>query len=438
MKNTLLLILSVTTLLNAQSLKTSLEDVISTNPIILERLSNYNSVKEEITAAKSGYYPKLDLSLGVGYEKTDRDNTSFDFKVYQNSLKYTQNVFNGFETTYRVQQQKSKTLSSAYSYIEKVNSTSFDLVNSYLQVMKNHELLQTAKENVEINQIVLIKVEKLYKAGLTTLSEVNKIKASLYLAKSNYVVQENTLLDAQYSLQKTLGKDINNSYMSRPQLNVELPLTIQEAQEFALKNNPSLLISEYNIKLSKASYKEKKAAYYPKIDLEVSQTLNHNLNAIQGDENRFRAMAYVKYNLFNGFSDKSSIQKGISKIQQEKESKDTIRRDIIEELKLSYSAYEKLTDQLKHLQSYKEFSHQTLQLYTKEYDLGRRSLLDLLSAQNDFIGSKSQIINTEYNLLFAKYRIIDSMGILVSSVINNNDIHYTNVGLKDLVTNNTN
>ena len=68
MKKTLLLSLSLIISLNAQNLKTTVKEVLSTNPIILERLKNYNATKEDITDAKAGYYPKLDLSIGIGLE----------------------------------------------------------------------------------------------------------------------------------------------------------------------------------------------------------------------------------------------------------------------------------------------------------------------------------------------------------------------------------
>lgn len=87
--------------------------------------------------------------------------------------------------------------------------------------------------------------------------------------------------------------------------------------------------------------------------------------------------------------------------------------------------------QLEHLNAYKDFSLKTLTLYSKEYDLGRRSLLDLLSAQNDFIGSKAQIINTEYSRLYAKYRILDALGTLVSTVVGDTTVVYNKVGLID-------
>ena len=430
-KKSLLTVLLLSTALSAQDLKTTVSELLSTNPIILERLKNYNATKEDIVSAESGYYPKVDLNLGFGVEDTERTlpDTSEDFSVYQNSLKYTQNLFNGFSTTYQVEEQEYRTASAAYSYIEKVNHTSFEMVNQYLQVIKNQELLETARENVKINEEIFTKVQKLYDAGLTTLSEVNKIESSLSLAKSNLVVQENTILDVSYNFQRVLGRYMNPESMSRPMLNVTLPATQEKAIQFAIRNNPSLLVSEYNIKLAQATNGEKKSNFYPKIDIEVSQNMNKNLSAIEGEDNRFRAMAYLSYNIFNGFSDSAALQKSISQVHQEVETKNSLRRQVVEGLNLSWAANKKLEEQLVHLREYKKFSLKTLTLYAKEYDLGRRSLLDLLSSQNDFIASKAQIINTEYSLLFAKYRILDAMGTLVSTVVSNEDIIYSNVGL---------
>lgn len=430
MKFKIALALSVTTALFSQDIKTTISEVLSTNPVVLERLKNYNATKEDITTAQSGYYPKLDLSIGVGKEDGERPiNQDFDYSVYQNSLTYTHNLFNGFKTTHRVGQQENRTIAAAYSYIEKVNDTSFETLNFYLQVMKNRELLDIQNENVEINSEIFKKVQKLYDAGLTTLSEVNKIESALSLAKANYVVQENTLLDSTYNMQKVLGRFIEPQNMLRPELNVALPANIDEATEFAIQNNPSLLVGKYNIKLAQETYNEKKSPFYPSLDIEISQNMNKNLSGIEGEYDNLRAMAYLRYNFFNGFADKAELQKSVSAMHQEIETKNQLRREVIEGLNLAWSAHEKLANQLEHLNEYKKFSLQTLTLYSKEYDLGRRSLLDLLSAQNDFIAAKAQIINTEYSMLFAKYRILDAMGTLVSTVLGETNILYSNVGL---------
>jgi len=430
MKKKILITVSLALTLSAQDLRTTIQEVLTTNPIIQEKLKNYNATKEDITIAQAGYYPKLDLSIGVGNEDGETaTGTDFDFSVYQNSLSLTMNIFKGFETVNQVKQQKNRTASAAYSYIESVNDTSFEMLNEYLKVMKNNELLGNAQANVDINKEILNKVQKLYGAGLTTLSEVNKIESSLSLAESNYVVQENTLLDVTYNMHRVLGRFLNTNEMIRPTLNVALPANIQDAAQYAIKNNPSLLVSKYNIKLAQATYQEKKSPFYPSIDLELTQQQNKNLSGIEGKYDNLKAMAYLRYNLFNGFADKAALQKSVSSIHKEVQIKNKLRREVIEGLNLSWAANEKLKDQLVHLKKYKKFSLKTLTLYAKEYDLGRRSLLDLLSAQNDFIGAKAQIINTEYSMLFAKYRILDAMGTLVQTVLGNENISYTNVGL---------
>ncbi|MFA6190779.1 MAG: TolC family outer membrane protein [Sulfurimonas sp.] len=437
MNKKILLALSLCTLLNAQNLRTTVQEVLSTNPTILEQLKNYNSTNEDVTIAQAGYYPKLDVSFGVGYEHTERNNRplgvanqSFDYNVYNNSLKYTQNIFKGFETTYQIKESENRTLAAAYKYIEQVNAISFAMVNTYLQVLRQKELLDNAKETIEINEEIIAKVQKLYDSGLTTLSEVNKIESSLALAKSNYVVQENTLLDVTYNMHAVLGRYLDVESMEKPTEEIKFPETVEDAAQFAMQNNPSLLVSKYNIGLAEATNHKNKAPFYPKLDVEVSQSMSKNLSATEGESDAFRAMAYLSYNLFNGFADTATLQKSVSEIHKEVQIKNKLRRNTIEDMNLAWAAYEKLNQQMVHLQRYKEFAEKTLTLYKKEYDLGRRTLLDLLSAQSDFSNSKSQIINTEYSALFAKYRILDALGTLVPSVIGSEDIEYEKVGLK--------
>jgi len=88
-----------------------------------------------------------------------------------------------------------------------------------------------------------------------------------------------------------------------------------------------------------------------------------------------------------------------------------------------------IAQQLKDLKDYSRFSEKTLELYNEEYDLGRRSLLDLLSAQNDVINSRSQIIIAEHDYLLAKYRILDAMGLLPMAIVGDTESISSRVNL---------
>ncbi len=111
MKKSILLIVPLFVTLNAQNLKTTVEEVLTTNPIVLERLENFNSTKTDITVAKAGYYPQLNLKLGLGVENFDDDKqtpTGETLDVYTGSLIYTQNLFKGFETSSQIDAQKKQ------------------------------------------------------------------------------------------------------------------------------------------------------------------------------------------------------------------------------------------------------------------------------------------------------------------------------------------
>ncbi|MCD4668506.1 MAG: TolC family outer membrane protein [Sulfurimonas sp.] len=422
--------------ISANSLQQSVVEVLNTNPVIQERLKNFRATQQDLSIVESEYYPSIDLRVSAAYNQagdvksgdTSESNYNDDFhhnvdnvnyRSYESSLTFTQNLFDGFSTTNKVDFEEARILAAAYNYLEKSNDMAFQMTSSYINVLRSNELVGTAQENVQINESIYTKVKDLFEAGLTTDSEVKKIQSALSLARSNLTVQKNNALDSEYKYRRILGRMPDVEKMTKPNLDINMPESIERAALYSIDNNPSLLVSRYNIRGAQALWKQSKKEYYPKVDLELSQTLNdhdEHLNGFDQPDDRFRARIIISYNLFRGGSDKATVQKHVSKINQEIEIQRDLKRQVIEGLDLSWSAYHMLDAQLKDLRTYSEFSEKTLELYKEEYDLGRRSLLDLLSAQNDVINARSQIITAEYEQLFSQYRILDAMGLLVVAI----------------------
>jgi len=408
--------------LSALTLKESIVEAIDTNPVVQERLKNYRATQQDLNIAESDYYPTLDLRAAVGVaNQGDLIDAvpSNSYNNYETSLILTQNLFDGFATVNQVDYQEARILAAAYNYIEKSNDIALKMTNAYLNIMRSYELLQTAHENVQINEDIFKKVKDLYDAGLTTDSEVKKIESALSLSRSNLTVQKNNARDTEFSFRKILGRMPVVSNMMKPEMNTPMPESLERASLYAINHNPSLLVSRYNIKSAQSLWKQHKKEFYPTVDLELSQNYNDvsETPVLDQADDRFKARIVMNYNLYRGGADEANVQKDISKINQEIEIKRDLKRQVIEGLDLSWNAYTMIGLQLKDLKDYSKFSEKTLELYKEEYDLGRRSLLDLLSAQNDVINSRSQIIQAEYDKLFAQYRILDAMGLLPLAVV---------------------
>lgn len=406
--------------LNALSLREGVDEVLSTHPVVLERLHNYRATLEDLRITEAQYLPTLDYSASVAREKTKSpttQNVSRSLSSYEHSLELTQNLFNGFGTVYEADYQKARILAASNHYIENANDIAYSFVNIYINALKNRDLLCIAKANVQFNEEIYDKVNKLYTAGITTRSESEKADTSLSLAKSNYVVAKNNLDDAMFNLERILGRHVNAQDLEDGSFSGVLPSTIEEMKEYARSHNPSVLVSEYNVKAAYAQREASYKNYYPKIDAFARQSWANDVGGIAGDDDRTKFGLTLSYNLYRGGADESQAQKNLSKMHQEGENKRETVRKLDEQGELSWSAKTYISEQLVHLKRYEATSAKTLELYQKEYDLGRRTLLDLLVAQNDSVAAQSQIVRAENDLLFAHYRILDAMGSMVQNIL---------------------
>ncbi|MCK9337486.1 MAG: TolC family outer membrane protein [Arcobacteraceae bacterium] len=421
---------------SALTLQESVTEVLNTNPVIVERLKNYRVTQQDLKIAESEYYPRVDLRAVAGYNDPGELKTSrvadINYNNYETALTITQNIFDGFGTMHKVDYQEARILAAGYHYLETANDMAFRMTNAYLNVLRAYELLQTSLENVEIVESLYEKVNILYDGGYTTDSEVQKIKSALSLAKANLTVQKHNTLDAEKAYRRILGRLPEIEVMKKPIVDFEVPESIERAAMVAIKNNPSIMVSHYNIEGAQALHKQRKKEYYPKIDFEVAQHYNDVSrldNGFDRPDDRLRARVIMTFNLYKGGADKADIQKHLSTIHQEVEIQRDLQRQVVESLDFSWNAYDMIKLQLKDLKEYRGFAEKTLDLYKEEYDMGRRTLLDLLSAQGDVINSRIEIIQAEYEYLFAHYRILDAMGLLVKHLTDDTNTIAQNVNI---------
>jgi adhesin transport system outer membrane protein len=440
-KVVVMLSLCTFSVLHALTLQEGMDEVLSTHPVVQGELHNYRATLEDLRTTEAQYLPTLDYSATVGRETTDSPSTrtaannygSKSLTTYEHSLQLTQNLFNGFGTVYEADYNKARILAAANHYVENANDAAYNFTNTYINALKTRDLLCIAKANVKFNEDIYTKVNKLYEAGMTTRSESEKGDTSLSLAKSNYVVAKNNLDDALFNLERILGRHVNADELQDASFTGTMPSTLEEMKEYARSHNPSVLVSEYNVKAAKAQKEVSYKNYYPKIDAFARQSWANNVGGLSGKDDSSKFGLSLSYNLYRGGADEAQIQKNLSKIYQENENKRETVRKLDEQGELSWSANRYLTEQLEHLKRYEATSSKTLELYQKEYDLGRRTLLDLLVAQNDHVSAQSQIVRAENDLLFAHYRILDAMGSMIQNVLGSKaDPYAQQVGLNVL------
>ena len=149
----------IATSINALTLESAVDEVLNTNPLVIERLKNYRKTVEDLNIAEAKYLPSVDLLSKVGYEDTYSNGDiqkDTAYYTYVHSLTITQNIYNGFSTKDRVNYQKARILAASHNYIEQANDVAFNLVKQYINVLKNKALLTAEEENVRITQDIYL------------------------------------------------------------------------------------------------------------------------------------------------------------------------------------------------------------------------------------------------------------------------------------------
>ncbi len=402
--------------LYALTIENIIKDTLETNPIIKERIQSYKSAIKDVYIAKSGYYPKLDIFGAYGKERTNSISTLYkniDLTKKEFAIVLSQNIFEGFGTQNDIKRQINRANSYAYSIIEEANKLSLDMAEAYINLFKQETLMKLAEENLKTHQKINKKIQERMDSGVGTTSELQQSISRLALANSNLLSETNNFEDIKTKFIKIYGKDIEFKKLSKPKnINYKFPKTFQEALQKALLQDPSLKVQRENIEVTKYNYEFSKKSFYPKIDLEIRSEWNNNIGGTEGHSDSTFVMLKFKYNLFNGKADTFNKEKMLTQKSKEMESLKDLKRRVKESIRLSWMAYKTLKKQIPFLEKYKEMSQKTLSSYLEEFDLGRRTLLDILDTEEELYSANRQLVTAKYDLIFAQYRILESMGII--------------------------
>lgn len=406
----------------AMTLEQTVRDAIIHHPEFRAEVKRYHSYQAELRGAKSNYYPKIDLNAGVGYEEVDNqsiENTGDGLTRQEASVSLTQNLFNGFGDQHEVKRQTFRSNAQAFSAIAKANDVALEMVQSYIDMLKEQELTQLAKDNMRTHRQILDQIVQRNNAGIGNQVEVDQAKARLALAESNFAAAQNNFFDTQARFRRVLGRNPDN-LLIKPVFQYSLPETLEQATTTALQEHPTIKTANNDVTEAKFQFEAADRFHYPRVDLEIEKTFDKNLSGVEGKNEYLQAMIRVRYNLYNGGQDSADIDRTHHNYQESLEVRDNTRRQVIENLRYAWNARTYIHQQLDFIEQHIKLTYETLTGYRKQFTLGRRTLLDLLNTENEYYSATKNLISSEFDLLNAQYRVLAGMGHLLPSL----DIEY--------------
>jgi adhesin transport system outer membrane protein len=407
--------LSCTAALHAETLHEAVKKIIATNPDIRAAGHNRLARDEEVRQARAGYFPTLDLDAGAGKDYVD-EPVDEDLDPQQVRISLRQNIFAGLSTTNEVDRQKARVASEAYVVQSTAENTALKTVDVYLEVLKNEAIVALAQENLLLHQRIADQIRLRNASGVDRRADVDQIESRLNLAQSNVVVTEQNLLDAQTNYNAVVGH--LPVHLSRPENQEKLiPESLEKAQQIALSGHPQLKSANADLKARRKQDEVAKSPFMPTLDLEVDKVYEKDTDYYEDDEQEdLRVFLRLRYNLFNGWHDEARKKETVHLISEAREIRNHTHRQVVESVRLSWRAHQAAKTKINYLQKRLQFAAATASAYTKQWNIGQRTLLDVLDAEAERIDAARQLVTTEYDGLYAQYRILNGIGKLIPAL----------------------
>jgi adhesin transport system outer membrane protein len=401
----------------------SLADVVTSaltsHPDIAEARHAWLARREEVRQAEGGFLPEVDLNAGIGYEYTDSpgtratSNDGVDLTRQELGLNVRQMLFDGWGTANEVERQQARTDSAAARLLAVGESTAMHTVEAYLDLQRFRELNTIADESLQIHRRIEDQIRLRSEAGIGSRADYDQVESRVALAEVNLVAAEVNLRDAVTTFMRVVGSPPAGPYPPVTLPDEALPNTLDQALQLARAENPLLTVAAGDIAAAQAQHEAAKQFDYPRFDLEIGGNLDDDLDGIEGYNNDLSAMIRMRYNLYRGGADSARKRETAYNINEAKDVRDRTLRQLEESLRLAWAAQQATARQLPLLERQVEAARATRDAYAKQFNIGQRTLLDLLNAENEVQQARQSVVETRTDNLLARFRILEAMGALI-------------------------
>jgi outer membrane protein, adhesin transport system len=411
----------------AGTLEETIEAALQTNPDVGVVQADRKAIDQELRQARAGYLPSLDLRAAAGPEYSNSVSTrnrvtrapgsdaSTTLMRWESQLTLTQMLFDGFETRSEVDRQLGRVNSAAYRVAEAAEFIALDAVEVHLNVLRNQTLVELARENLEQHRALLAQVGELEREGGGSIADVHQADARVAAAQSVLATAVGNLEDARALYLSVVGSPADTLADSVAPV-YALPESPEAAAGQASVDSPTVKIANADIEVAKAELQGSRSGYYPSVDLELGTSANDNIDGLKGSAIDAQALVVLRYNLFRGGGDIAREREAFQRINEARQALRQAQRTSEEEARTGYNALVTAQARLEALRDRVTAQRETRDTYAQQFDLGQRSLLDLLDAENELFAARSDLTTAEYTEMFAVYRVLAVTGGLLATL----------------------
>ncbi|EIZ7340769.1 SPI-4 type I secretion system protein SiiC, partial [Salmonella enterica] len=350
-------------------------------------VSYYETEKKnsDLDLSRAALYPTLDLTSGLNNNRKESSGTE---RNVENKVSLSYRITDFGVRGANIRKSEYERDNSKTDYEKTKNIVSQEVVTTYYNISKYREMIDGVNLEKEFYKKMLETFSLLVSSGVAMQSDMRKVQVSIDALNTRSIMYQSMLDDEMYKMQNMTGLNLSPVQIQSDEkfnlfkkyIFVESP---EKLMDMVMKYNDDYKMLVNTRKAATEDINAAKSSYFPTVDLVSSYVQNNpSGSAKKSDyEDEFKTGINVSFNIFNGFRNSAQERKMVASYSQAKLQID----DFL--IKTRYNIDSQLSKYTAAKETYSvaERSHtnalQLTELYEQEFQLGQKSLLDLISSR---------------------------------------------------------
>jgi adhesin transport system outer membrane protein len=406
---------------SAVDLREAVQSALATNPQIHQAVANRVATQEERVQAQGLYYPRVSVEASAGvrdlHNPTRRSLGIADHTLWpvEGDLILDQLVFDSGGREAEVRRQAARTDAAAARVEERSEFVALNVSRAYIDYVLQQRLVAIAQDNVAFHEKLASDLREGVSKGSISVADEQQAEERLQAARAKVTQAREDLEAAAIDFQAIAGIPIDSATMP-PDLSQALPASVTDAQEQARVNNPLVQEAIADLTAARENVSEAKSKLGPRFNIEARARAGHDIDGFEGRTTDLQALGVLRWDIFTGGINQANVREQQGRADEAHGRLFEQTRQAEQDARSAWSRLSNQTALTNELETQSRISDDLLLSYREQFNVGRRSLLDVLDAQNSRYNVQAQVETARLAKLYAQYRVLAATNKLVEAL----------------------
>lgn len=403
---------------SAQTLKEALTAAYMQNPTLLGQRANLRAADEKVPQALSNWRPNVSFTGSAGGSAVmtstiDGVNRHQHREPKSIGITVTQNIFQGGKTIADTNSAENTVQAERARLLKKEQDILLLAAKAFLNVYKDEAVLNLNINNKEVLKRQMQATRDRFQVGEITRTDVYQASARMAGASADLTDSEGSLKSSRATYKNVIGMSAPKNLVL-PKSPDGLPNNLDEVIQLALKYNPSVIAAEFDRKALDNNVEKVRSELLPSLDLKTGLSKKFQSGSETGRIDTADITLNLTIPLYQKGTVYSKMREAKQKVEKGIYTLDQARRDAIEAATTAWESLLSARARVKSFKSQNEANKVALEGVEREAQVGSRTVLDVLDAEQELLDSRVSYVTSERDEILAVYELKVSIGQLTA------------------------